>query len=185
VPLGTTTFRWQPVLGIEQYVMNIYNVDGVPIYGVQTDASTTSVVVDTLSLPGGDRISWDVNGLRGGQIVCGSGRTATLGRAASLTPPQQDTPVPVSVAQGFTGSWSCNPASINIPYSWSGAQPGDTVILFWDSGSEQSPGYGTGASGSGSVTCYGCDLATVTGQLEASPSGLIFVMPTLTDCGNW
>jgi hypothetical protein len=184
VPLGTTTFSWQPAPGIDQYVMNIYNVDGVPIYGVQTDASTTSVVVDTINLPGGDRISWDVNGMRGGQIVCGSGRTATQSRAPSLTPPQQDTPV-APPPQGFTGSWSCNAESSTIPFSWSGAQPGDEITLYWDSGSEQIPGYGYGASGSSEVFCYGCNLATVTGQLQASPSGFIFVMPTLYNCGAW
>lgn len=183
VPLGQTTFSWSPAASVEQYFVNFYGVDGANTYGAQVDSTVTSISVDTTTVPQGDRLQWEVLGVTGGQVVCNTGRTAILQRDE----PVVVVPPPANNEEGaapvFTGSWSCSNTNVVVPWSWMNAPAGSTIHLHWTLNGITQIAIRTGASGSANAVHTG-NSSTISGYLEVNPGGLIYSLPTLTNCGN-
>ncbi len=176
IPIGQTTFSWSPAASVDQYFVNFYGVDGANTYSTQVGSDINSISVDTMSIPQGDRLQWEVLGAKSGQIICNTGRSTLLNRA--------DVVISAPV-EGFGGDWSCTANSLTLPWSWKNAPSGSTVTLYWQlDGTNQAQGSGTGESGSG-VQNHTGNLSTISGFLRAEPSGFIFTLRTLTNCGDY
>jgi hypothetical protein len=181
MPFGSTTFQWTNGNRIDQYILSFYGLDGSQVASYFVGGDQTQFTVDTTTIPQGDRVEWEVLGLINGELVCGTQRSGILQREVNPNPPPQDT--------ALNGSWSCSPSNLDVPFSYAGADPGDTVTLIWEVNATPPFSGGTdvfsGSSNSTTLNCAPCTTSNITGSLSASPSGKTYSMPTLSNCGNF
>jgi hypothetical protein len=181
MPFGTATFQWTKGAQIDQYILSFYGLDGSQVASYFVGGDQTQFTLDTTSIPQGDRVEWEVLGLINGELVCGTQRSGILQRDVNPNPPPQ--------GSALVGSWSCSPANLDVPFSYAGADPGDTVTLIWEVNATPPFSGGTdtfsGTSNSATLNCAPCATNNITGNLSASPSGKTYSMPALSNCGNF
>ncbi len=155
LPYGAVSFYWNPAVGATQYRVSIYSPTAVgAVNTLLVDGSRTSVDVDAANLGGGNAFSWEVTALFNGQDACTTGRAAltraagpdVVGGGAAPVTGDAGIDLQTTAPSGFTFRVQC--LVTNWVFSWSNAQPADTITVQFGNAIDMGTRFGSGASGS-------------------------------------
>jgi hypothetical protein len=127
---GLNGFSWTTVNGADSYSLNFADGGGNYIGG-QLFGNVSSATFDTVPLPHGGTLKWDVSAVRNGQVLC-----QTAQRTLNVLQPVAPPPVELSSAQAtpeplfFDVVFSCTATDGEMLISWFNAEAGDTIIMF-------------------------------------------------------
>jgi hypothetical protein len=171
---GMNTFYWDAAPGATSYRVNVQGAGSKEV-----DAPTTNANFDISSAGHNPEMSWSVDALVNGIVVCS---TATITIPRQWSPPPPPPPPP-----GFAAIWSCTSDTIGVNYS--GVPDGSTsiVINFNSNGAEPNPFppitiSNPAKSGSVSIDSGSSGYDLFNGSVTAQPSGASVGLPNLT-CG--
>jgi hypothetical protein len=172
---GMNTFYWDAAPGATTYRVN---VDGAG--SKEVDAPTTNASFDISSAGFNPQLSWSVDALVNGVVVCS---TATITIPRQWAPPPPATPVP-----GFGASWTCGNGEFTIYYSNVPAGSTSITINFDSNGAEPSPNppiiiSSPPSSGNVVVQTFSSGWDLFAGSVTASPSGAAVALPDIS-CGG-
>ncbi len=170
---GMNTFYWDAAPGATSYRVNVQGAGSKDV-----DAPTTNTSFDISSAGFNPQLTWSVDALYKGVVVCST---------APVTIPREWAPKPVTPVPGFSAFWTCGSAEFTVNFS--ALPPGTTEVLInFDSfGAEPSPAPPftvpvSSSSGSVSVPVVSQFFAVFGGAVVAHPSGAAVGLPYL-DCG--
>lgn len=83
VPDETWTYEWSPVADADTYALNFYDYQGNLAETRYIENGQTSVDIYTGSINTGSQLSIEVFAMRGGEVLCGTGRSAPITRLAA------------------------------------------------------------------------------------------------------
>ncbi len=177
MPYGELYFYWDPAPGAELYRVHIYTGNGDRVAGGETTETrlyvrTTEEAIGQLNI-----YSWEVEALRGGEVVC---RTERVTVQRDPNPNQQ----PVAGGPPFTASWTCiSTGTLQVTYS--NVPPGDTAveIKFDDSMAGPNQGGTFSVPPTSASQIFGGVFTVSNGRVKSLPSGtLINLSPASPGC---
>jgi hypothetical protein len=149
------TFSWTAISGADQYALNFFDSAGNFMTGQFVDASQTSTTIFTGTFAD-SFFSWQVHALKGGQIFCSTGRTATLARS--------DNPSAPPPATGGVPSLKLICSGANVGFTWNNFLPGATFSYSWSPGSSGGASGGSGTVMFGTYYIYTANISASTGE---------------------
>ncbi|MCA0456364.1 MAG: SH3 domain-containing protein [Chloroflexi bacterium] len=183
---GMNTFYWDAAPGATTYRVN---VDGAG--SKEVPAPTTNMTFDISSIGFNPQLTWSVEALYNGRVVCSS-QSVTIPRAWAPTPPPTVPPpnlapgAPTPVPPPFNASWSCNAASFTVNFDTLPAGTTSVTVNYTATGTFPFPGSGATVSvppdpGSIFFSSYPPGTYTLTGGVAtANPGGQSVGLPDLS-----
>lgn len=174
---GMNTFYWDAAPGATSYRVNVQGAGSKDV-----TAPTTTVNFDISSAGFAPQLTWSVDALYNGVVVCSS-QSVTIPRQWAPPPPPTVPPPP---AGSFSASWSCdNSNDIIVDYSGLPAGTTSITINFGSDGAEPGPMPPITLSVppySGSQTIFGNSyyFDLFNGSVVANPSGITVGLPDMT-----
>lgn len=86
--LGLQPFYWNPAPGATNYRVNLFRAEGTLAGSFETGGTETNLTADTSGAGGGFQLSWNVQALLDGQVVC----TSQMVSIPLAPPPPPDVP---------------------------------------------------------------------------------------------
>ncbi len=171
---GMNSFYWDAAPGATSYRVNVQDAGSKEV-----DAPTTNANFDISSAGFNPQLTWSVDALYKGVVVC-STASVTIPRQWSAPPPPPPPP-------GFGASWTCGSGEFTVNYG--GVPQGTTslTINFNSNGAEPSPNPpividSPPSSGSVAVQTFSSGWDLFAGVVVASPSGASVLLPNIA-CG--
>ncbi|MEZ4667102.1 MAG: SH3 domain-containing protein [Anaerolineae bacterium] len=170
---GTNVFYWDAAPGATSYVVN---VEGA---GAKEIAAPDTFVTFDISSAGFDpQMTWSVQALYNGSVVCSS---------QAVTIPREWAPPPPSggVAAAFSASWTCSGGGFTVNYAGLPAGPATVTINYVISGGTSFPFPPVSTPvppdpGSWPISAFPNPFTLTNGFITANPSGAGVSLPDLT-----
>ncbi len=175
---GINTFYWDAAPGATSYRINVQGAGSKEI-----DASSTNASFDIASAGFDPQMTWSVDALYNGVVVC-STPSVTIPRqwAPPPPPPPGSAPLPGS----FSASWQCGFGDFTLNYDGLPAGTTSLTLDFNSSGAEPDPAPPVTIpvppnSGNLTIQAYAQGFQIYSGSVVANPSGVTVGLPDL-DC---
>ncbi len=177
---GMNTFYWDAAPGATSYRVN---VDGAG--SKEVNAPTTNATFDISGAGTNPQMTWSVDALFNGVVVCSSG-SVTIPRQWAAPPPPTVPPPPPAAPGSFSAYWSCTYFDFTVNY---GSLPEGTTSVAINFGSSGDTYFSSPImiqvppnEGSTTVTVYseGSSYDLFNGSVVANPSGIVVGLPDLT-----
>ncbi|MBI1277293.1 MAG: hypothetical protein GC179_04110 [Anaerolineaceae bacterium] len=171
---GMNTFYWDPAPGATSYRINVQGAGSKEI-----DASSTNANFDISSAGFDPQMTWSVDALYNGVVVC-STPSVTIPRQWSAPPPPANPPPPV-----FSASWMCGFGDFTVNYSGLPSGTTSVTINFSSNGAEPDPYPPVTVSvppttGNLTIATYSSGFDLYGGSVVANPSGAAVGLPDLS-----
>ncbi len=175
---GMNTFYWDPAPGATSYRVNVQGAGSREV-----DASTTSAQFDISGAGFSPELTWSVEALVNGVVVCASAPVTIPRQWAPPPPPPNDGPPPP-----FYAAWSCDPYPFVVSYAGLPAGTDSVTVNFNYVGDvyPTSPYTASATPDPGDIyfSAYG-DLTLTNGSVVANPSGATVGLPDLSCSGYY
>lgn len=106
VPAGESTYRWTPVDGVDQYILNFSDYQGNYVTSIVVDGSQTSVVVNTGSLATGSELSFEIVAMANGEVLCRTLSGPLIRTANFVAEEEEPTPEPTKEKKSGGGGYT-------------------------------------------------------------------------------
>lgn len=171
---GMNTFYWDAAPGATGYRINVQGAGSKDI-----DASTTNASFDISSAGFDPQMTWSVDALYNGVVVC-STPSVTIPRQWSAPPPPANPPPPT-----FSASWECGIGDFTVNYSGLPSGTTSVTIDFSSNGAEPDPYPPVTVSvppttGNLTITAYTWNFDLYGGSVVANPSGAAVALPDMS-----
>ncbi len=181
---GMNTFYWDAAPGATSYRVN---VDGAG--SKEVNAPTTNATFDISGAGTNPQMTWSVQALLNGQVICSS-QAVTIPRQWAAPPPPT-VPPPATLPPGsptaapppFNASWTCDSSSFTVSFDTLPSGTTSVTVNYSATNGAWSPSSGAVASvppdpGSILFSSYPPATYTISGSVTANPSGQSIGLPT-------
>jgi hypothetical protein len=177
---GLNTFYWDAAPGATSYRVNVEGAGSKEV-----TAPITNAKFDISSAGFAPQLTWSVDALYNGVVVCSSA-SVTIPRQWAPPPPPTVPPPPPAAPGSFSASWYCGiNGDFTVDYSGLPAGTTSITINFDSSGAEPDPMPPITVSvpplsGSLTVQAYSSLFDLFSGSVVANPSGVTVPLPDMT-----